>query len=218
MRALLSLSSTFLLLCGIATAQSNAKISPSITLPSPLESPVIESTSATPTPVVRPIRQLHEKPCLGDISRPWKNYVVTSLGWNPESLIPEVITAHEDSILVVDSWQLKSCARFLVFIDGRRVAKTERSSSSSHKDCEDSDNCTKKSDYLEAYITLPKGKYSVDIRVPKNSVAQPVQEGNNLSDTLLGSMSAMTCSNGELKLISEQTLKANTSSKAKFQL
>ncbi|EMD60253.1 hypothetical protein COCSADRAFT_193649 [Bipolaris sorokiniana ND90Pr] len=181
MRALLSLSSTFLLLCGIATAQSNAKISPSITLPSPLESPVIESTSATPTPVVRPIRQLHEKPCLGDISRPWKNYVVTSLGWNPESLIPEVITAHEDSILVVDSWQLKSCARFLVFIDGRRVAKTERSSSSSHKDCEDSDNCTKKSDYLEAYITLPKGKYSVDIRVPKNSVAQPVQEGNNLS-------------------------------------
>ncbi|KAJ5059969.1 hypothetical protein PSV08DRAFT_244398 [Bipolaris maydis] len=163
MRASVSLLTTFLLLCGIANAQS----------------------SPTPTPVLEPIRQLHEKPCLGAVTRPWKNYIVTSLGWNPESLSPETITAHQDSILVVDSWKMKNCARFLVFVDSRKAATTERSGIPSDEDCGDSDGCTRTGDYMEAYITLPKGKYLVDIRyAPKGncgsvSIAYPKMQLHN---------------------------------------
>lgn len=133
MRASVFPSTLFLLLCGIATAKS----------------------STTPTPDVAPIRQLHEKPCLGEITRPWKNHIIAPLGWNPDSLVTEAITAYEDSILVVDSWHHKDCARFLVIVNSRRVAKTERSSVSSDDGCKD---CTKTGEYMEAYITLPKGK------------------------------------------------------------
>ncbi|KAF5845784.1 hypothetical protein GGP41_009644 [Bipolaris sorokiniana] len=110
-----------------------------------------------PPPVVEPIRQLKEKPCIGQILKPW---TLTRVHRTPNSGADSDVhnipfEAPEDGILVISD-SAGRCEHFEVYIDNNWIGETSGTGDLDWSTCGPPDECMEKHGGQHGYFALPK--------------------------------------------------------------